>query len=208
VKRRRKHLLRRSRKKKSQPPKLIVGLGNPGARYQETRHNIGFLLIQEVFIPFYRLQFKKNRWDGVSSCWETKERDIHFLMPQTFMNRSAKAVLPYLKNEEIALENLLILVDDMDLIYGKIRFREEGSSGGHLGLQSLIEGLGTQNFARLRLGIGRPNSKGEVTDFVLEKFNQEEKDILPSVFEKSRRVVESWIEEGPKKARDTLSRLS
>ena len=185
-----------------------MGLGNPGTRYENSRHNIGFLVLQKILLPHFSLKVKKNSWDSLSAHAVRGGAQVHFLLPQTFMNLSGKAVRPYMERHSIEPQDTLVIYDDLDLATGKLRFRVSGSSAGHQGVESLMESLGTSNFHRLRLGIGRPTSGQSVEDYVLETFSREEKEALSGVLERAGEVVQGWLSGGPKGARDILSRIN
>jgi len=169
------------------PNKLcIVGLGNPGPRYQGTRHNIGFdwvdSAVSQVFssgsksAPKFTNKFN-SLWFEAELELDGNPYEIHFLKPQTYMNESGKALVEW-KQKHQGDSNFLIVFDDMDLPVGKLRLRQKGSDGGHRGMRSIIERLGTQEVPRLRLGVGRPSVDGvreETIDHVLEKFSGPEK---------------------------------
>lgn len=158
---------------------IIVGLGNPGAKFNHTRHNAGF----EV-LDFFS---KEN---------EFPKNEVMLLKPQTFMNESGKAVKEILKNKN---EPVLVVVhDDIDMPLGKIKLSKDSSSGGHKGVQSIIEHLGTQNFIRLKIGIATGDHKAE--DVVLQKFSPQEKEILNEVIKKSAEALKKLIDEGLEKA--------
>jgi PTH1 family peptidyl-tRNA hydrolase len=153
---------------------LIVGLGNPGKRYERSRHNLGFLVVDRLA---ERLQAPP--WKVQARAEALVTRGVHggrgFLLakPQTFMNNSGRAVASLLHYYEIALADCLVIVDDLELEPGRIRQRNEGSDGGHRGLRSIIGALGSQGFKRIRLGIGRPSSRQTVTAFVLGRSREE-----------------------------------
>ncbi|MBQ8996594.1 aminoacyl-tRNA hydrolase [Candidatus Saccharibacteria bacterium] len=158
---------------------LIVGLGNPGNQYNFTRHNFGFLALDFLF--------KQNSW-----TWEPHEKfgavyakvnDTIYLKPQTFYNDSGLAVRAFLDFYKIPLENLLVICDDFNLPFGTTRLRQKGSAGGNNGLKSIIQHLGTENFARLRLGTGNDELRTKLgdVDFVLSKFTESEKAKLPKI---------------------------
>jgi len=185
--------------------KIVVGLGNPGRNYQNTRHNIGFLILEKGVLPHYKLKAKK-RWGGdLFSEIEINGAEYHFLMPQTFMNLSGKAIRSYLNRHSIELCDLLVVSDDLDLPLGRVRLRHNGSSGGHLGLESIMQSLGSKDFSRLRVGIGRPHPEKESKDYVLESFSGDERQVLERTLVCATHVVRLWLEEGEKKARDFLS---
>lgn len=159
--------------------RLIVGLGNPGNQYNFTRHNFGFLALDFLF--------KQNSW-----TWEPHEKfgavyakvnDTIYLKPQTFYNDSGLAVRAFLDFYKIPLENLLVICDDFNLPFGATRLRTKGSAGGNNGLKSIIQHLGTEDFARLRLGTGNDELRTKLgdVDFVLSKFTESEKAKLPKI---------------------------
>ncbi len=154
------------------PPRLIVGLGNPGRKYVETRHNVGFMVIDQMATES-TLQFAdEKRWKSQIA----KDSDRFLLKPQTYMNDSGLAVGKVSSFYKIQADQILIIYDDLDLDFGQLRIRGQGSAGGHNGVRSIISHLGTQNFPRLRVGIGR--KEGESSNHVLGKFSTEERSIL------------------------------
>jgi PTH1 family peptidyl-tRNA hydrolase len=191
----------------SKEKKLVVGLGNPGARYKTTRHNIGFLVLEEGKILGTSLLFKKDRRLGCVANLETDELQVTFLLPQTYMNRSGAPVKRCLESLELDSNQLLVISDDLDLPLGKVRFRQKGSSGGHRGLESIQASLQTDNFRRLKLGIGRPEGRGETVDYVLEPFSKEEGLLAGNAIKNASIVVDEWLLGGDQAARDKLSGL-
>lgn len=153
---------------------LIVGLGNPGEKYENTRHNIGFKVL-EAFAEERKVLFETVKLGDVAEA-KWKGRTLVLLKPNTFMNLSGKAVNYYLQKEKINIENLLVIVDDLALPYGKLRMRGKGSDGGHNGLKDIQDKIQTNNFARLRFGIGSEFHKGQQVDFVLSEWSKEEMD--------------------------------
>ena len=151
---------------------LLVGLGNPGIEYAFTRHNIGFLVIDELAGRYNGL-FKSDR-HGLVTLIKIKGRQVFLLKPNTYMNLSGKAVRYWLQEQKIKIENCCIIADDLALPFGQIRLKPSGSDGGHNGLKSITEYLQTQQFPRLRWGIGNNFPKGKQADFVLQKWLQEE----------------------------------
>ncbi|MDE0772705.1 MAG: aminoacyl-tRNA hydrolase [Salibacteraceae bacterium] len=151
---------------------LVVGLGNPGAEYESTRHNIGFLILDALASASNSI-FSPDRYADVCSM-KSKGRQFILIKPSTFMNLSGKAVRYWMEKEKIDLENIIIITDDLALPFGKIRIRKKGSDGGHNGLKSINELLGTQQYNRLRFGIGSEFSKGKQVDYVLGHWNSDE----------------------------------
>lgn len=155
---------------------LIVGLGNPGDEYQGTRHNVGFMVL-DAFAKASNIVFQDKRYGFVANT-SIKNRQLVLLKPTTFMNLSGNAVRYWLNQEKVEPENLLIIADDLALPLGKIRLKGQGSNGGHNGLGHIIQVLNSQNFARLRFGIGNDYPIGTQIRFVLNKFTEEENKIL------------------------------
>lgn len=186
--------------------KLVVGLGNPGPRYKNTRHNIGALVLERILLPELGLKPKKTSHGDLAAEGIATTDEFFFLLPQTFMNLSGQAVASYAKKRSIRHENILVLSDDLDLMFGEIRFRQSGSSGGHRGLESIIGQLGTQDFPRLRLGIGRPEGRHEAKDYVLEKFSEAELTTLNETLEFAAKLVNAWLVEGAQKVHNLISR--
>ena len=159
---------------------LIVGLGNPGEEYDNTRHNIGFKIL-DAFADFLKVKFESSRL-AFTTEGKVKSKTFILIKPTTFMNLSGKAVNYYLQKEKIPLLNLLVITDDVALPTGQIRIRPKGSDGGHNGLKSINEVLGSGNYSRLRFGIGNEYPKGAQVNYVLGKWNNEElKIILPKI---------------------------
>ena len=155
---------------------LIAGLGNIGGEYEMTRHNAGFLVADEV-AQACAASFDSDRYASVARG-KYKGRQLVIIKPSTFMNLSGKAVAYWLQAEKIPLENLLVLVDELALPFGKIRLGPKGSDGGHNGLKSIQEILGTTSYPRLRFGIGKEFSKGHQVDYVLGKWDDEQMPLL------------------------------
>lgn len=166
--------------------KFIVGLGNPGERYQTSRHNIGFLLLQEIALK-YQLKFiSKNKLKSFYAEYSTNTTLTRLFMPDTYMNNSGDAIRAILNWYKVGIDQLLIIVDDIDIPLGKIRCRKKGGSGGHNGLKSIINQIGSENFRRIRIGIGTPpnlkdNKKFNTISHVLGKLSKEEKCIFKKI---------------------------
>lgn len=155
---------------------LIIGLGNPGAKYAETRHNIGFKVV-EAFAKEMEVSFAVNRHAEVAET-KFKGRTVILIKPTTFMNLSGKAVSYWMQAEKVPLENIMVITDDLALPYGTLRMKGKGSDGGHNGLKDIQATLGTVNYARLRFGVGSDFQKGRQVDYVLGEWNAEESKIL------------------------------
>ncbi|MFH2069369.1 MAG: aminoacyl-tRNA hydrolase [Candidatus Omnitrophota bacterium] len=170
-------------------PYLVVGLGNPGAGYQKNRHNLGFRVIDKLARRDENLSLPgaaSFRRTGKAFVAKAKiaNRNLILTKPRTYVNRSGEAVLSLLTRNRIPKENILIVCDDLSLPLGKSRLRFKGRSGGHNGLQSVIEAIGNE-FARLRLGIGTPGSSAEWADYVLKDFTLEEEEKLPKIIDEA-----------------------
>lgn len=177
---------------------LIVGLGNPGGEYAKTRHNAGFLLVEKLAARWkanWALEKKFN-----ARVARAEEGRVFLCQPQTFMNSSGEAVAPLLRFYRVPLQRLLVAVDDADLPLGEIRLRPGGSSGGHHGLESLEQHLGSREFARLRIGIGRKAGAREITDYVLGRFSSGESGLAEMVLTAAADQAELWLNAGIQKA--------
>jgi PTH1 family peptidyl-tRNA hydrolase len=169
---------------------LIVGLGNIGDKYQNTRHNIGFIILDEL-AKNKELTFENERLGAISK-FRLKGRTFILLKPSTYMNLSGKAVKYWLTKENIPLENLLIICDDLNLPFGSIRVKAKGSDGGHNGLKDINTILQTQKYARFRFGVGATFSKGKQCDFVLGNWSSEELKLLPKRLTKATELIISF----------------
>ncbi len=180
---------------------LIVGLGNPGAEYARTRHNVGFLVLEELAKRASAAWNLEKRFNARVAKRESAGRKILLAEPQTFMNSSGEAVGALLAFYRIPPLQLLVIVDDADLPFGQIRLRPKGSSGGHHGLESIEQHIGSQSYARLKVGIGRTkNGRREITNYVLGKFSGDEKKLLEKVLECAADQAECWAMDGIQKA--------
>ena len=173
---------------------LIAGLGNPGRQYQASRHNIGFMLVthlaKKLGIAFTRLESK-----ALVTKTNYQNRSVILAKPQTYMNLSGQAVSSLVRFYKIQLDHLLVVYDDVDLPYGRIRIRPSGGSAGQKGMQSIISQLGTQDFPRMRLGIGRPPGSKGAASYVLRDFSGEDADFLPPILDQGVDAVLTFISE-------------
>lgn len=172
--------------------KAVIGLGNPGSKYTETKHNVGFMLLDRIIKEkgySYRNDFRGKVAEGRSM-----EDRVFFLKPYTYMNLSGMAVSQLVSYYKILPEDILVVHDDMDLPLGKIRMRAKGSAGGHNGLKSIIGELGSQEFWRLKIGVGRPKENWDVVNHVLSSFNKAEEKILAEAMEQAHKAVLLWLE--------------
>ena len=176
--------------------KLIVGLGNPGLIYAGSRHNIGFSVIKSLACSL-KVNLKRERAVfSVTGESILGRQHIILAMPQTFMNLSGIAVKALLKKYKALPENLLVICDDLDLDLGRIKIRPSGASGGQKGLESIIEQIGTREFNRLRIGIGRPPRSADAARYVLTGFSRKEKLLIEEARENAVRCALSWVEKG------------
>lgn len=169
---------------------LVIGLGNIGAEYDFTRHNIGFEVLDEL-AKAKEVSFSTERLGEVATV-KHKGRTFILLKPSTFMNLSGKAVRYWMEKENIGIENILVIVDDLNIDFGKLRLRGKGSDGGHNGLKDINEKLGQNNYARLRFGIGDTFNRGKQVNYVLGKWSDEEAEQLPELTEKSGKAILSF----------------
>lgn len=175
---------------------LITGLGNPGDEYAHTRHNIGFDIL-DALAGASNITFQDKRY-GYISEFKYKSRIIHLLKPTTYVNLSGRAVNYYLNKLKIPRENLLVIADDLALPFGKLRLRAKGGDAGHNGLNNIIQVLGSNNFSRLRFGIGNDFPQGKQIDFVLNTWDEAEQKILPERIELANKIILSFTSIGVK----------
>jgi len=175
--------------------KVVIGLGNPGKEYQGTRHNIGFAVLDELAARYGN--------DLPRLAHEAAIREIHInaektllVAPQTFMNLSGRSVSSLVRFYKLAVNQLIIICDDLNLPVGKIRFRANGSSGGQKGLKDIINHLGTESVSRLRVGIGQPNGKMDISRYVLQKFGSDDRETIEQAIQRASDGIEGWISEG------------
>lgn len=176
---------------------LIVGLGNIGAEYADTRHNIGFVVVDRL-AQAEGLSFVPDRYASVCE-YKLKGKTLVMIKPSTYMNLSGKAVNYWLQTEKIPVENMLVIVDDLALPFGAIRMKASGSSAGHNGLENINETLGHQNWSRLRFGIGSEFSKGKQVDYVLGQWNETEREALTERTDKMVDAIKSFALMGMQK---------
>ena len=179
-----------------------MGLGNPGGDYKYTRHNLGFLVAQRLAEKL-KLKFAlSSLTNGVTAEGTFEGHGICLLMPMTFMNNSGLAIRQVMEKKNFSIGDILVLCDDFNLDFGQIRLRAKGSDGGHNGLSSVIQHLGTEEFARLRMGIDLPHGKKDVVDYVLEEFTKKEKDGLDSFVDEAASCCLMWLRGGIDPAMD------
>ena len=179
---------------------LIVGLGNPGAEYARTRHNAGFMLVERLAGQWRADWAGERKFNARMARAERGSGRVLLCEPQTFMNLSGETVGAVTEFYRLAVGQMVVAVDDADLPLGEIRLRPGGSSGGHHGLESIEQHLGTRDFARLRIGIGRRDGARQITNHVLGKFEAAESGLLEKVLERASGQIDCWLEAGLQKA--------
>lgn len=172
--------------------KLIIGLGNPGKLYEHTRHNIGFDVI-DALAAKWGAPLNQTKFNGMYATVHRPEGKVILLKPLTYMNLSGECVRPMMDYFDIEIEDIIVIYDDLDLETGKLRLRQKGSAGGHNGIKSLIQHLGTQEFNRIRVGVSRPPTGMKVADYVLSKFSKEDQPIVEDATKKSCDAVEAAL---------------
>ncbi|MHB8138933.1 MAG: aminoacyl-tRNA hydrolase [Smithellaceae bacterium] len=178
---------------------LIVGLGNPGKRYEPTRHNIGFMVLEKLAAQL-EIQLKQKSFNALWGKGTLAGNNILLAEPQTFMNLSGTAVRQLQSFFKTDISNLIVIHDDLDLPFGAIRLKQGGGTAGHKGLASIESNLGTSDFMRVRLGIGKPVDKSRIEGYVLEPFWKEERDLLPDVISRAADASTEIVLNGLQKA--------
>ena len=179
---------------------LIVGLGNPGAEYAKTRHNAGFMLVDLLSNRWRADWNNEKKFQSRIAKTERNGKRLVLCEPQSFMNLSGEAVGSVVKFYQLPLRNLVVVVDDADLPLGEIRLRPSGSSGGHHGLESIEKHVGSREYARLRIGIGRKDNRREISGHVLGKISVTEMVLMEKVLARAADQIESWLAHGLQKA--------
>ncbi|MEI6242139.1 MAG: aminoacyl-tRNA hydrolase [Chlamydiota bacterium] len=176
---------------------LIVGLGNPGKEYEKTRHNVGFMVL-DALCAHYQMEFRlKEKVQGWVATKEINGKRVFLLKPKTYMNLSGESVRSAVDFWKIGISNLLVVADDAEILFEEFRLKRDSGSGGHNGLKSIESSLGTNAYARLRVGIGKNQ---DLSDHVLTPFTEEESKKLREILEKARGIIELWMFEGIYKA--------
>ena len=175
------------------PQYMIVGLGNPGPQYKGTRHNVGFEVIDKL-AEKHKIAVRENRERALIGIGQIDETWVVLVKPMTFMNISGQSVGPLLRKFNLTADRLLVVADDLDMTVGRVRLKPKGSSGGHNGHKSLINSLGTDEYPRLKVGIG--NNDGPTTDHVLGKFNPEERTDINRSVDHCVKALETWLSQG------------
>ena len=178
--------------------RIVVGLGNPGKEYQRTRHNVGFMLVDEV-ARRHEIQCSRHRFRSLVGSGRVAGERLVLVKPQTYMNLSGAAVAEVVQWYECELPDLVVACDDFHLALGQIRIRKKGSAGGHNGLTAIIEALGTNEFPRMRLGIGVSDRRHN-KDFVLSTFESEEMDAVKEMVDRAADAADVWLKDGANRA--------
>jgi len=183
-----------SKRPMASPKRIIVGLGNPGLKYEGTRHNVGFEVIDAI-AEKTGADFKQ-KGQSILAWTRFRGRPLGLAMPQTFMNRSGLAVEELLRKNRLDPADILVIVDDIHLPPGKLRIREKGGTGGHNGLDDIIDWLDSNAFPRMRIGIGSDFGRGQQADYVLDQFSDEERDLVGPVIERARDAALAFVTDG------------
>ena len=185
---------------------LIVGLGNIGVEYANTRHNMGFMVL-DAWAQASNIVFESGRY-GSTTTVSFKGRKFTLLKPSTYMNLSGKAVRYWMNELKIQPENLLVISDDLNIPFGTLRLRKNGSAGGHNGLTNISELLGTQDYARIRVGIGNEFGRGQQVGYVLGEFNEDERKEIPEICKRVIDGVKAWATVGADRAMNVVNTKS
>lgn len=185
---------------------LIVGLGNIGTEYELTRHNMGFMVL-DAFADASNIVFETERYGDLAKT-SFKGRELILLKPSTYMNLSGNAVRYWMNKLNVPVDRILIICDDLNLPFGMLRMRKKGSDGGHNGLKNIQELLGTQEYARIRAGIGNDFSKGGQIDFVVGRMNDEELSGIPVICDKAIEGIKSFVTIGPDRTMSSFNAKS
>ncbi|HEY7316151.1 MAG TPA: aminoacyl-tRNA hydrolase [Candidatus Binatia bacterium] len=185
--------------------KLVVGLGNPGKKYERTRHNLGFMIVDQIARQ-NQVAFSERLCDALVGEWSSGDERVVLVKPQTYMNQSGESVTALLGHFRSTPEDLIVIHDDLDLPLGRIRIRPNGGAGGHRGVLSIMESLAGGNFYRVRVGIGRPRDGVDAIDFVLEEFALPEVDQLKELLSRASDAVVSLLQEGGQRAMEQYNR--
>ena len=187
-------------------PFLFIGLGNPGAQYEKTRHNMGFLVIEAWAQQLGCVLKESKQFQALTGKAIIRGRTVHFLLPLTYMNLSGIAVKRYVDYFKLSTSQIVVVTDDIALTYGQLRLKTMGSAGGHNGLKSIETELGTAHYMRLRMGIGHPGQK-VLTDYVLDVFSPLEREMLPLFIDRGVDVLQRLLVESPSHVMNTVNTI-
>ena len=185
--------------------KIIVGLGNPGRKYERTRHNAGFMAIDKL-AGLLRVELTQEKHHALIGRAQVGSEEAILAKPQTYMNESGRAVAAMLRSAYAEASDLIVLHDELDLALGTVRVKTGGGHGGHNGLRSIIENLGTADFIRVRIGIGRPEPGIDPADYVLSPFLGEERQAVPEIMARAAEAARVIVVEGPARAMNTVNK--
>jgi len=183
--------------------KVVVGLGNPGAQYANTPHSVGFEVVDAIVAQCGAAWEEKRQFRCLMAKASFAGRDVLFVKPQTFMNLSGESVAPVVKYHNAMASDLLVVHDDIDIAVGRLRIRKDGSCGGHNGIRNIIERLGTQDFARVKIGVGK--DRANVIEHVLGKFDPETRKVMDLVVAEAAKAVEAVLRDGPDRAMNVFN---
>ncbi|MBO8172678.1 MAG: aminoacyl-tRNA hydrolase [Bacillaceae bacterium] len=172
--------------------KVVIGLGNPGKEYENTRHNVGFMVLDRL-ADMWHVDISQHKFQSMVGEGRLDTEKVLLVKPLTFMNLSGEAVRKVVDFYKLDIEDLVIVYDDLDLPAGRIRLRQKGSAGGHNGIKSIIAHLGTQEFKRVKIGIDRPPAGQDVARYVLSPFGKEERNLVDEAVDRAARACEHWI---------------
>jgi PTH1 family peptidyl-tRNA hydrolase len=175
--------------------KIIVGLGNPGERYEKTRHNVGFMALDRL-AEQWNIQWSPSKVKGLVGEGFYNQEKVILLKPMTYMNLSGESVRAALDWYKANIEQVAVIYDDLDIPTGQLRLREKGSAGGHNGMKSIIQHLGTQEFKRIRIGVDRPSPGHDIARYVLDDFPKSEHPVVTETLIRTQDAVECWLKEG------------
>ncbi len=182
---------------------LVVGLGNPGSKYRGTRHNIGFDVVDRL-AERHRVRLSQEKFDGQFGSGRVAGRTVKLLEPETYMNRSGDSVGEAARFYDMDADQIVVVHDDVDLELGRLKVKEGGGHGGHNGLKSLVDALGSSDFVRVRCGVGRPEH-GSVSDHVLGKFERDEQPVADELVEIAADALETILRDGPSQAQNRFN---
>lgn len=174
---------------------MIIGLGNPEGRYEKTRHNVGFMVV-DTLASYYQFSIDKKQCSSLIGQGFIEGKKVLLAKPQTYMNRSGEAVLEIINYYRDAIEDLIVIHDDLDLDFGRLRFKRGGGSGGHNGLKSITQILNSPEYSRLKIGIGRPPAPMKTENYVLGSFLEKEREVLPEILKISLDGLKVWWSNG------------
>ncbi|HZG79349.1 MAG TPA: aminoacyl-tRNA hydrolase [Brevibacillus sp.] len=174
--------------------KVVIGLGNPGKKYEDTRHNAGFMAIDKIS-ENWGIPVSSNKFRALIGEGRAQGEKVLLVKPQTYMNLSGESIAEILRFYKLTPEDLVVIFDDLDLPTGQLRLREKGSAGGHNGIKSMIQHLGTQEFKRIKVGIGRPEPGRSVSDYVLQAFPSGERKEIDEAVSRAADAADMWVRE-------------